>query len=287
MININSKVLFVWLLLISVSAKAGDLDSKALWLPKSNVFPSLLFDTQEARTGGSLYGFRANDRWQNRGFGNFSVGFRRNIIRWHDQTAKQRELGFELAVNTQFIFEKPFELFQVNLFSVDFKVGLHYQWQLNNNIRLRARIYHVSSHLGDDFIYRYFITHFLDNPRIFEVIDLSAAYQLNHLLFYANLGLIPHSAYERKPLIVQAGTQWESAVKGKNWLKWLAGFDVRAEQESAFHPGLHLGAGLRLGMPDAMPFTVMIDYYAGYIPHSLFDRANIQWVGASLLFHPF
>ena len=40
-------------------------------------------------------------------------------------------------------------------------------------------------------------------------------------------------------------------------------------------------------MPDAMPFTVMIDYYAGYIPHSLFDQANIQWVGASLLFHPF
>ena len=260
---------------------------KARWLPKGNLFPSLLFDYQEARTGGSIYGFNINNAWQNRAFANFSAGLRRPIVRWAYPDQKQAELGFELCVNTQFLFEQPFSFFQVNLFSVDFKVGIFYQRLMHHGWSLRARIYHMSSHLGDDYIYRFFITEFLENKRIYEVIDFTVAKKLDEFMLYGMLGFIPHTAYERKPLLLQLGGQWEKPVNNKKWLWWVAGLDIRSEQETGFYPGLHTGAGIRLGLPEAMPFSILLDYYHGYLPHSLYDKARINWVGGSLLFHPF
>jgi hypothetical protein len=255
------------------------------WLPKGQLFPSLLFDDQEARTGGSLYGFNMNGEWQNRAFANFSAGLRRNIYRWN--SSEPAEIGFELSVNTQFLFEQPFEFFQVNLFSVDFKVGVHYQKVIAPSLTLRGRLYHVSSHLGDDFIYRYFIHDFLENKRIYEVIDLGLAYNFGNYLMYGQIGVIAHTAYERKPLLFQAGCQWQQPVRNKDWLSWLAGVHIRSEQESNFYPAIHAGSGIIVGNKNQMPFTIMFDIYHGYLPHSLYDKTRITWLGGSLLFHPF
>ncbi len=264
---------------------AQESSKKGNWLPEGQLFPSLLYDLNEARTGGSIYGFNMNGDWQNRAFANFSAGMRKGIYRWNRNIPS--ETGFELAVNTQFLFEQPFEFFQVNLFSVDFKVGVYYQLALSSELVLRGRLYHVSSHLGDDFIYRFFIDTFLENKRIYEVFDVGLAYSRKVYTFYGLLGVIPHTAYERKPLIAQAGGQWEHKIRNKSWLALTAGADLKMEQETNFYPGIHLGTGVRLGNEDQMPFTVMFDYYHGPLPHSLFDKTIVGWVGASLLFHPF
>jgi hypothetical protein len=284
------KAIFLFWLSLTVSmatAEEKQQKMKTNWLPTGNLFPSLLFDYQEARTGGSIYGFNINDTWQNRAFANFSAGFRRPVVRWVYPDQKQAELGFELCVNTQFLFEQPFSFFQVNLFSVDFKVGIFYQRLMQHGWSMRARLYHVSSHLGDDFIYRFFINDFRENKRIYEVIDLTVAKKVEDFLFYGLLGYIPHTAYERKPLLLQLGGQWEKQVNHKKWLWWVAGLDIRSEQETGFYPGLHAGAGIKLGLPESMPFSILLDFYHGYLPHSLYDKARINWVGGSLLFHPF
>lgn len=281
---------FLLLMLFAIRASGTDFPSqdsvrKGVWLPAGQLFPSLLYDLNEARTGGSLYGFNMNGEWQNRAFANFSAGMRKNIYRW--DASRASEAGFELSVNTQFLFEQPFEFFQVNLFSVDFKVGVFYQMILSSSLKFRSRLYHVSSHLGDDFIYRFFIDTFLENKRIYEVIDASLAYERKNFTYYGLVGFIPHTAYERKPLILQAGAQWQHKAKNKSWLAITAGADLKMEQETNFYPGIHMGCGVRLGNQDQMPFTVMFDYYQGPLPHSLFDKTIVGWIGASLLFHPF
>ncbi|TSA26636.1 MAG: hypothetical protein D4R67_07425 [Bacteroidetes bacterium] len=85
----------------------------------------------ESQVSGSLYFFHAEKQWQNRDFGNFSLGTRNNLLRWQQAPDRASELGFELAVFTQFLFEDPFGNFQTNLFNVEFKVGVHYQFQRN------------------------------------------------------------------------------------------------------------------------------------------------------------
>ena len=124
--------LLILLMSCQVWAAAGQESGKKTdWFPKGQLFPSLRFDFLEAQTTGAIYALHANGSWQDQWFANFSAGFRRNVIRFSHPHEMQSELGLELCVFTQFLFEKPFEYFLVNLFNVEFKVGADYQFRLN------------------------------------------------------------------------------------------------------------------------------------------------------------
>lgn len=256
------------------------------WFPGGNLFPSVRLDYMESQISGSAYALYASQRWQNRAFGNFSLGLRSNLIRWHHAANRSSELGFELAVFTQFIFEDPFGEFETSLFNVEFKIGVHYQYMVDR-WRFRGRLYHISSHLGDDFIFRQGIGGFIDNSRIYEVVDFSAAWVSRWWQLYATSGVIIHSAYERMPLLGQTGFQFVYPIGEKEWLRWVAGADIRVEQEQDFRPGIRLAGGIGIGKKGRFPVTIMADFYNGYIPYSLYDKVLINWVGASLWFNPF
>jgi len=273
----------VLLFLLTGSLFSQDTTRKATWLPKGNLFPTLRLNFGEFQTSAAAYGYWANKNWQNRVFGIFSVGLRRNVIRWNHGPTRASELGIDLAVFTQFLFEEPFEQFLVNLFNIEFKIGLHYQYKLDK-WRFRGRVYHLSAHLGDDYIFRYDINNFIDNQRIINVVDFSAAWLEGPWQLYGTFGIIFHSTYERKPLLMDVGAQFEKSIANKDWLRWTAGVDLRFEQEQDFRPGIHTGAGIVLGKKESFPFTIMVDYYYGYLPYSLYDKMLIQWIGASIYF---
>jgi hypothetical protein len=281
--------LLIWIILIAfpLTLHSQDSSKKADWLPKGNLFPTQRLDFRESQVSGGMYGFYVSGAWQNRAFATFSAGFRRNVIRWFHKNERASELGFELCVFPQFIFEKPFETFLVNFFNIDFKVGMHYQYKINSHWRLRARIYHVSAHLGDDYIRRYEIERYTRNTRVFEMIDFSASWLKGPFMAYGNLGCFIHSTYSRLPLLLQLGGQWKRASKKIPWFQWIAGIDIRSEQETSFRPCFHAGAGVVLGKEDRFPVTVMIDYYNGNIPYSLYNLVFIQWIGASVYFDVF
>jgi len=285
----GSVITLLVLLLLPVLLKSQDTlgIKKAQWLPKGNLFPTLRLDFKESQISGAMYGLYVSGAWQNRAFAIFSAGFRRNVIRWTHPDERASELGFEICVFPQFIFEKPFETFKVNFFNVDFKVGLYYQYRINSNWRLRARLYHVSAHLGDDYIYRYEIENYVENQRIFEMLDFSASWMKGPFTVYATLGCFIHSTYGRLPLMIQTGAQWTRPSRKISWFQWIAGVDLRCEQETGFRPSLHMGAGVVLGPPEKFPVTVMVDYYNGNLPYSLYGNVFIQWVGASLYFDIF
>jgi hypothetical protein len=260
---------------------------KADWLPSGNLFPSLRFDLHEAQTSGALYAFWADGDWQDQSFANFSAGFRRNLVRLQHRDGMQSEFGMELCVFTQFLFEEPFKTFVVNFFDVEFKVGATYQYKLNDRWSFRARFYHLSAHLGDDYIFRYRIDSFMNNRRIYEMLDFTAAWRKGPWMAYGNAGCIVHSTYERSPLVLEAGGQWNPGMKNKKWVSWLIGLDARFEQQGGFRPCIHTGAGVVLGKPQNHPITIMADYYYGWLPYSLYDKVLVQWIGASMYFDLF
>jgi hypothetical protein len=256
------------------------------WLPKSSLFPDKLLDYREAQFSGSLYVLRLPKAWPNRMFANYSAGINRSILRW-EKTSKPREIGIEIATFTQFIFEDPLGLFQVNHFNTEYKVGIHYNWKTSENWSLRLRLYHISAHLGDDFIYRFHINSYLDNLRIYEVLDFSAAYTNENWKVYGTIGFIPHSAYKRKRILGDAGAKWQKSVNSKDWLRWMGAVHIQFEQETNFYPGTRIAAGIELGKEGKAPFTIMLDVFHGYIPYSLYDKARISWIGGSMSFQPF
>jgi len=201
--------------------KSQETRKKAEWLPKGNLFPTFRLDYKESQFSGGLYGFYTSGKWQNRVFAMFSAGLRRNIIRWQHKNDKASELGFEVCVFPQFLIEKPFETFRVNFFNIDFKVGLQYQFRINDHWRLRGRFYHVSAHLGDDYIFRYEIEHYIINYRIYEMLDFSAAWLKDPLMVYGTFGCIVHSTYGRSPLLsnsVDNGKELVKNYRGSNGL---------------------------------------------------------------------
>lgn len=283
------KSYFLLLLLLPLGFTPKQLISQksSEWLLKGSLFPEKTLDYREAQFSGSLYVLHTPDGWPNRMFANYSAGINRSIFRWKNAADKSRELGVEIATYTQFIFEDPLNWFQVNHFNTEYKVGLHYNWKNSDRWAFRVRLYHISAHLGDDFIYRFYIINYLPNPRIYEVLDLSAAYQLKHWTFYGTLGVIPHSAYERKRLLGDAGISWDRPVKSNDWLRWKGALHMQFEQETGCYPGTRIAAGIVIGKEGSAPFTIMLDAYHGYIPYSLFDKARITWIGGSMSFQPF
>ena len=280
--------LFIWLLcLLAVPANAQDTVRKTRWLPPGNLFPTLRFNMLESQTSGALYGIWADGSWENRFTANFSAGFRRNVVRFSHAGGMKSELGMELCVFPQFLFEAPFQTFLVTLFNVEFKVGAAYQLRLNDSWSLRARLYHISAHLGDDYVIRYQITDYPTNRRIYEMLDISAAWTRGPWMVYGTAGCIVHTTYEQNPLAVETGMQWNPKMKHKKWVSWLAGLDIRCEQQGGFRPCLHTGAGVVLGHPDDHPVTIMLDYYNGWMPYSLYDDVLVQWIGASMYFDLF
>jgi hypothetical protein len=175
----------------------------------------------------------------------------------------------------------------VTFFNVEFKVGATYQYRLSEHWSFRARLYHLSSHLGDDYLIQSSIDSFQVNHRIYEMLDLSAAWRKGPWMVYGNAGCIVHSTYGRSPLMVAAGGQWSPRMTNKRWAYWLIGMDIRCEQEGGFRPCIHTGAGVVLGQPNDHPVTLMIDYYNGWLPYSLYDDILVQWIGASMYFDLF
>jgi hypothetical protein len=270
-----------------MSLRPQEPHKKAEWLPRGNLYPTIRLDYRESQISGAMYGFHVSGDWQNRAFAIFSAGFRRNIVRWQHKESKASELGFEICVFPQFIFEQPFETFKVNFFNVDFKAGLHYQYKIDDHWRIRARIYHVSAHLGNDYLYNYEIEHYIPNQRVYEMIDFSGSWMKGPWMVYGTVGCYLHSTYSRLPLMIQAGAQWKRPSRKITWFQWIAAADLQCEQESGFRPSLHTGAGVVLGPPEKFPFTVMIDYYYGNMPYSLYGNVIIQWAGASVYFDIF
>jgi len=275
-------ILFSW----SSYSFCQDTAATATWFPKGNLYPTIRLDYRESQIYGSVYAMYASNQWQNRVFGNFSVGLRSNIIRWHHAPKRASELGFELSVFPQFIFNDPFGQLETSLFDVEFKIGLHYQYRLDH-WRFRGRLYHISAHLGDDYLFRNGIDAFIDNPRIYEVVDFSVAWVASHWQIYATSGIIIHSAYERKPFLGQTGVQFVYPIGKKNWLRWVSGVNVNIEQEQDFRPGIRISGGIGMGKKGRFPVTIMADYYNGYMPYSLYNNILIQWIGATMWFSPF
>ncbi len=265
----------------------GGLQAQHQWLASGSLFPDKTLDYREAQFSGSLYVLHTPSGWPNRMFANYSAGMNRSILRWENPENKAGELGIEIATFTQFIFEDPLQTFQVNHFNTEYKVGLHYSRKVTEKWSFRLRLYHISAHLGDDFIYRFYVAEYLDNTRIYEVLDFSAAYQIENWTMYTTLGVIPHTAYERKRLLGDLGAFWKKPVGQKDWLRWLLAAHLQFEQETNFYPGTRLAAGIEIGKEGSAPVTIMLDAFHGYMPYSLYDKARITWIGGRMSFQPF
>lgn len=164
-------------------------------------------------------GWRSGDTTREHGikiFGNncvdISLGDDFAIYRWLDVLWHgDLQVGIEAGIWSVFNMDPPHPHhgFETELVNTDFYCGVPITYA-RGKWSFRLRGYHISSHLGDEFLVNHpWFLPLRVNPSI-EAIDFAASYQANeHIRVYAFPGAIVHSdeSYKWKPMYIEYGTE--------------------------------------------------------------------------------
>ena len=185
------------------------------------------------------------------------------------------EFGFQAGVFSVFDLEAS----SADLVNSDFLVGLTFTHHIAD-LTVMARIYHQSSHLGDEFLLR----NRVDRVNLsFEVLDLLASFEPTQWLrLYGGGGVIVHREPALDRGILQTGVELSSPVAfAAGYLRPVAGADLQFRQESDWKTDASVRAGVQIEHPFLRRSLLRIlgEFYSGRSPNGQFYERRIKTVG--------
>ncbi len=264
------------------------------YLPSGHLFEPIMLDPLEAQ-GYASFGRALNSNVFDQGlYVPFALGFIKPIVRWQTKKNQQREFVLDAADYTQFEIykDKSANKSRRHIINSDYKISIGFNTKINEERSYRIRIFHISSHLGDDYLLKNGYSSFYENRVNYEQVDYTYSIQKQALRYYfgAGYGFRPRfkSGYGRKRIALQAGIFWEKPMKGKENVRWVAGADLRMLEQTDFRPGIKIATGISVGQKHKNPFNFVVEYYNGPLPYSKFEsEASAQLINASVYFNPF
>jgi hypothetical protein len=184
------------------------------------------------------------------------------------------QIGIQGAVFALFNLDAP----SSDLVNADYWIGLPISYR-HGPRSYRLRIFHQSSHLGDEFL--------LGNPGInrvnlsYEAVDAAASYEWEHWRVYLGAGYIFHSEPELEPGTAQAGAEY-LRPRAAGDLDFVAAVDVRASQELNWRSSSAWQAGFEFRSPTTRRARLMLEYFDGHSPNGQFYRERLRYSGLGL-----
>ena len=255
-------------------------------MPSGNVFDPLLADPKAPQTLGSVLWARSSRR--STVVGVVAVGEDIGLVRWPSGTAGGGgvQVGIAGAVFSQFDLRRA----SLPLLNADYTVGLPLTVR-RGAWSARARVYHQSSHLGDELL---LAEHLQRLDSTFEALELLAAAQRAGARVYAGFEWIFHATPRSLPdLVWHAGLDYRHprmfhVISGGD-AQLVAGFDIKRSWSSARGADVSLRAGVELGPPAGEDgrrrrFAVLAQYYEGNSPLGQFFSENVSFAGIGIHF---
>jgi len=268
-----------------LTAYSQEKEKAAEFLPDIHYFDPLVLDPVECQSYGSLYAYWEGGYLQDLIYSPLALGFQLPVVQW-DKGDYGFEIGLMATVFFQFEFVDPSSRFMVNLINTDFKVGVPFIFR-KNRFSLRTTIYHVSSHFSEEYIFRHGLTDFGENKNTYDAIDFHASWQFDKMRYYGGVGIAFNSPYDRGVWKFQSGIIFRSPVKQGSKFNYIAGADFQTLQETKWSLNTQLGAGIELAMHPNRTFQLMMTYFTGNLPYSQYTHLKVQYLGATLIGHPF
>ena len=188
------------------------------------------------------------------------------------------QLSAEGAIFAQFNLDTP----SSDLINADYTIGFPLTYRNGDN-SLRSRIYHQSSHLGDEFLQSV-------NPpeRVnlsYEAVDLIYSREWRGWRLYGGGEyLINKEPSDLKPLSAHWGVEYRDSRP----LFWggrpIAGVDVKNLEEHDWANDTSIKAGLEFGHPNPgqRRLRLMAEWYQGFDPHGQFYSNKVEYFGLGL-----
>lgn len=185
------------------------------------------------------------------------------------------QLSLEGAIFAQFNMETP----SYDLINADYTIGIPLTYKYDDN-SLRFRIYHQSSHLGDELLLG-------ANPpeRInlsFEALELLYSREWRGFRVYGGGEYLVHKEpNDLKPL----SAHWGVEYRGKDPLLWngrpLVGVDMKSLEEHEWAVDTSIKAGLEFGHPNPgqRRLRLLAEWYQGFDPHGQFYTNKVEYFG--------
>jgi hypothetical protein len=248
------------------------------WLPPSKVFDPLIADPRWPRFSASIQFYQDDPRLNTVGSAN--VGASIPFYGW-DAWDAEWQVGLQGGVFSIFNMNAP----STDLVNADYFVALPLGVR-RGAFSAQARLFHESSHLGDEFLLR--------NPvqRInlsYEGADLLLSWDFDGILrlYGGGGGLFNTDPSNLKPWFVHGGFQLTSPYPLFTELLYpVAALDIQADEQKDWNTNFSFRAGVefRSEWLASRRLQWLLEYYNGRSPNGQFFERNIEYVGTGLHF---
>jgi hypothetical protein len=250
------------------------------WLPEGHLFRPLLADPRWPHFSAS-YQYYPNDK-NVRSVGAVSFGETIPLYRTAAPMMGQVELGLQAGVFAIFDLEAKSK----DLVNADYFVAALAAYR-TGNVSALARLFHQSSHLGDEFLLR---TRVERVNLSYEGVDLKVSYDfpLGFRLYGGGRVLIDKDPSDLKSWATQAGVEFRSPLTfwgGR--IRPVAALDVQNHQENAWRTDVSARAGIQFESLRVLGrnLQLLVQYFNGYSPNGQFYKQKIEYVGLGVHFH--
>ncbi len=245
--------------------------------PMGDLFRPLLADPKQPQFFVSINHFSSLDERYPRA----SVGFGETFGLYKFFGSREGDglqLSAEGAIFAQFNLDTP----SSDLINADYTIGFPLTYRYGDN-SLRSRIYHQSSHLGDEFLQS------LNPPErvnlSYEAIDLIYAREWRGWRVY---GGGEYLLAKEPSDLKRASSHWGIEYSGSKPLVWngrpVAGVDVKSLEEHDWANDTSVKAGLEFGHPNPgqRRLRLMAEWYQGFDPYGQFYNNKVEYYGLGL-----
>jgi hypothetical protein len=250
-------------------------------LPTTQLFTPLRADPKEPRFFVST--LQVDSALRDTTLGSVGFGEHFGIVRRETSNGKGWQLGIAGAVFAQFDLEAA----SSDLMNADYVIGLPLTWR-HGDWSGRLRLYHQSSHLGDEFLLS-------TQPRrvnlSFEAIEAIVAYDFGGLRIYGG----GETLFDRDPAdlgkhLLHAGLDWRGRevafrLGDLGGARWVAGLDVKRWQQNDWAAQISAKAGLEfapLSEGSDRRWNAMLEFYDGPSPYGQFYPQDVRYWGIAL-----
>jgi hypothetical protein len=250
------------------------LKSERIHFPVGDPFKPLLADPKQPQFFFSFLRMKAPNTRANVA----AVGYGENfgLVKWlGERPGDGTQISLNAGLFAQFNLSTP----SANLVNADYTVGLALSRRAGPWSG-RLNVYHLSSHLGDEFI--------LDDPAV-ERVNLSligaealASYDWEHWRLYGGGGYLLHRNPEDiERGLARAGLEYHGSERLWRLGRPVAGLDVHSIEAQDWDTGISLKAGFEFGQPEPgrRSARLMAEAYKGFAPFGQFYKTEIQYYG--------
>ncbi len=265
-------------------------------LPRGDVFCPLIADPKAIRSFVSLLQERAARTATPRDnrLGSVGIGDLFGLGRWSG--AKPGD-GVQLSLTGAVFAQFDLGTSSYDLLNADYVIGLPLTIRRGRG-SMRIRLYHQSSHLGDEYLLREPPDRRDRENLSFESVDVLLSMDAGALRFYGGgEQLVNREPADLASTVVHAGAEfrpmtWIIPLRSLGGFRFLAGVDAKTSDEHDWKPSVSARAGLEYdrrkgGDLPGRRWALLAEYYEGPSPYGQFFRERVQYAGLGIHFGGF